>query len=105
MCGVCPTDWESPEDALQLRLAFGRVGGQPWQVCAAVCSLLSGKGEERQTPSHFHPAVIECWSLRRTKSSLHSFLSLVQGVEISMVLLSVSASNYKQVCLLKTPFT
>lgn len=39
-CGVCPTDPESPEEALQLRLIVGRQwepGGQPWQVCVAVC--------------------------------------------------------------------
>lgn len=85
MCGACATDQESPEDALQLRLVFGRVGGHAWQVCTAVCSLLSRKGEERQTPSLFHPTVTECWSLRKGKSFLHNFPSLVQGMEISML--------------------
>lgn len=45
----------------------------------------SGKGEERQMPSPFHPQVIECWSLRRGKSFLYSFPDLVQGEQISML--------------------
>lgn len=71
-CGLHPIDLKSPKDALLLGF-FSRIiggielvpGGQPWQVCVAVCCLPPGEGGGEAAAKYlFHPQVIERCSLR-----------------------------------------